>query len=694
MWRKAGTALIIAMAFTAISAGRASAQNSCTGAGYNPNAGPFCIDGVVTDSFNSGVATTANPPGPQALVTVDPSGNSKELSPINGSTTKVGVINRVVTPCGNPPLAPCGPVLGFTNQNAQVDLNKIYTQTAKAPSGDHIWYYFGWVRDSSSGSGFISIEFQQNAAPVACAYPANVNDLVLNGSTVPPAAQALIDACNPWRNRSDGDFVILWDQSGSKTQIIKRVFRQIPGQPAGNLQLATCPSPIPTSGDCQDLSAVGSAVAQYTADLTGGEAAVDLTASVFPNDGSCQSFANIIPNTVTGNSDTADYKDTVLRRFPPVTNCGSLKVTKITSPAGAAGTFTYTLSRASGDIYTKLIDTDCPIANNDKTTCTGTLTTPDPALPAEPTATDVISNILPGVNYNLTEANPGPTFALTSIVCITQGGSGTSYTYPAPQSGNGFPFSVDAGSETQCTITNTRQSGFLDVIKIVKNDFGLSRRESDFSFKVNGGTDETFVNGSCAGSSPQTCTSATNSRELSILSTYTVQENAPGFAGYEVTYSSDQSGHSMDCTDLSIPVGQRRTCTITNTATINATVGVATRQRIILHDRVVLTNLRRGSGETAGTVTVNLYSGNTCVGNPIGTATLTLPSFATDPGTSLTLGTTTFTPADVNNILFNAPGTTNASWSWTAKFNGNNFNAPEPAGAPACNESTAVTVVQ
>ena len=57
-----------------------------------------------------------------------------------------------------------------------------------------------------------------------------------------------------------------------------------------------------------------------------------MTTDVFPTDGSCVNFANIIPGTITGNSDTADYKDTVLAAFPDISNCGTLKVTKVTQP--------------------------------------------------------------------------------------------------------------------------------------------------------------------------------------------------------------------------------------------------------------------------------------------------------------------------------------------------------------------------
>jgi hypothetical protein len=61
--------------------------------------------------------------------------------------------------------------------------------------------------------------------------------------------------------------------------------------------------------------------------------------------------ANVIPGTITGNSDQADYKDTVLADIGDalnITNCGTVHVTKITDPAGENGLFDYTLDRISG----------------------------------------------------------------------------------------------------------------------------------------------------------------------------------------------------------------------------------------------------------------------------------------------------------------------------------------------------------
>ncbi len=61
------------------------------------------------------------------------------------------------------------PTLGLTNPNGQVDLNTIWTQSAPASHGD-IWFYFAWARDKNTGSGFLSIELQQNQVSAACAY--------------------------------------------------------------------------------------------------------------------------------------------------------------------------------------------------------------------------------------------------------------------------------------------------------------------------------------------------------------------------------------------------------------------------------------------------------------------------------------------------------------------------------------------
>ena len=147
-----------------------------TATGAQAASGPFLVDGVVPDAG--------------AVQLSDPSGNVKELGPLNSNTTKIGVINRAAPP-----------MLGFTNPNGQVDLRNAWLTTQRDPATRDTWLYFAWERDANSGSGFIAYEFMQNAAPAACAY-GTATDAQLTAS------------CNPWANRRAGDFVILGTSPG------------------------------------------------------------------------------------------------------------------------------------------------------------------------------------------------------------------------------------------------------------------------------------------------------------------------------------------------------------------------------------------------------------------------------------------------------------------------------------------------
>jgi hypothetical protein len=244
--------------------------------------GPFSIDGIVPDANVTELA--------------DASGNVKELGPLNSNTTKIGVIHNDAVP-----------TLGLTNPNGQVDLRRAWLGTQRDTlEPKHDWLYFAWERDANSGSGFIAYEFMQKPVPDGCAY------------TTATDAQ-LIAACNPWANRRAGDFMILWDQQGNSLDLYLRTWSGL----APNLVLGA-----PTL-----LNAAVSQAA-YSADGFRGEAAVDLTATIFGGSTACKSFANTIPSTVTGNSDTADYKDTILATTPPITNCSS---TTVTTPQDVAG---------------------------------------------------------------------------------------------------------------------------------------------------------------------------------------------------------------------------------------------------------------------------------------------------------------------------------------------------------------------
>jgi hypothetical protein len=246
--------------------------------------GPYSIDGTVPDANTTELS--------------DLTGNVKELGPKNANTTKIGVIHTATSP-----------MLDTTNPNGQVDLRRAWLDTERDTAApNHDWLYFAWERDANSGSGFIAYEFMQNPAPAGCAYDTATD------------AQ-LIAGCNPWANRRSGDFMILWDQQGGSLDLFLRTW-------TGTAPNLTLGAPVALNASVSQ--------AAYSADGFRGEAAVDLTATIFGGSTACRTFANTIPSTVTGNSDTADYKDTILKNAPPITNCTSTTVTTPQTAAGAA----------------------------------------------------------------------------------------------------------------------------------------------------------------------------------------------------------------------------------------------------------------------------------------------------------------------------------------------------------------------
>jgi hypothetical protein len=411
--RKTLVRFVVALGFIVTCTGSAAAQN------------PFVADGVLVPDV--GVPTIE-----------DPQGNIKELGPLNGNPTKIGVINTAVPP-----------MLEFTNPNAQVDLDAVFLQTRQALNGDQ-WLYFGWFRDSNNGSGFISIEFQQAALSSACVYTTAGIDFVLPESA---AETTLINTCNPWRNRQTNDFIILWDQSGNEldplTDIFKRTF--------------TCTgTTFPKTCVLGPIEPLGTVVAGISADRFRGEMAINLTTEIFGGATSCLSFNNVLPGTVTGNSDTADYKDTVFSTFPPVTNCGVLKVRKITldpnnnpftDPANPA--FGYTVSRTPAEALR--FDADAANHPVDGPAPQMSIVRPNNNTPAGPSLLAGAANqhthtdIKVGTNYTLVEATPLPTpYVLVSIIC-TDDVSAKTIT-----AGGTYRVNVPSGSYefTLCIITN------------------------------------------------------------------------------------------------------------------------------------------------------------------------------------------------------------------------------------------------
>ena len=396
---------------------RAAAQN------------PYIIDGVLV---------------PDATVPTlqDPQGNAKELGPKNGDPTKILAINRAVPP-----------MLDFTNPNGQVDLDAAYLQTRQAANGAQ-WLYFGWFRDSNTGSGFISIEFQKATLSASCVYTG-----IDFAMPVTAGETALINNCNPWRGRDTGDFIILWDQQGNGLafdDIKKRTF--------------TCTGAVPRTCSLGPLEDLDTVVAAVSADGFRGEMAINLTDEIFGAATGCLSFTNVIPGTVTGNSDSADYKDTVFATVPPISNCGVLKVQKVTQdPNGNVFSdpnnpgFGYTVNRVGG----AAIRFDNDAANHavdgpaTQTSIVRPRDNPPPGagtedgLAIQGGQTHTHTDLLLGSNYTLVETTPLPTpYVLVSVSCTDA--TGTRNLTPGTGTHTTYSISVPSGTfeATVCVITN------------------------------------------------------------------------------------------------------------------------------------------------------------------------------------------------------------------------------------------------
>jgi uncharacterized repeat protein (TIGR01451 family) len=378
----------------------------------------------------------------------------------------------------------------------------IWLDTQSDPTGD-IWLYFGWERDAHTGSAVVAYEFQTAAADPACDY-AGIDQIEPTSA----AEAALIASCNPWSNRQAGDFMVVWDFGGGSTDILLRTFDG-------------------TSFDAGvNLSASGFAVAAQNPDSSRGEGAINLTDAIFGAKHSCFDVANVIPGTITGNSDTADYKDTVLADIGgslSISNCGRVSITKVTMPAGLAGSFAYTLERLGG----------AAIDFTPRASASGILV--DHGGSAELV-------VLPGTDYQLTEdlANE-PGFALESIVCDK----------PAPETNGSAGFAVEIAEATHCVITNALRTGSVTVRKLVANDYGGAAEPADFCLSLGDDAGVAAFPGDAAGTQ----------FTLAIGTAYDVLEVACGAPdssppGYTASYSGACSGVIEEDVD--------EICTVTN----------------------------------------------------------------------------------------------------------------------------------
>jgi hypothetical protein len=588
--------------------------------------GPFNIDGTVPDAG--------------ATELTDPFGNVKELGPLNSNTTKISVIHKDSLP-----------TLDLTNPNAQVDLRRAWLDTDREAGKD--WLYFAWERDNNTGSGFIAYEFMQNPAPAGCAYGTATD------------AQ-LIANCNPWANRKAGDFMILWDQQGGSKDLYLRTW-------SGTAPNLTLGAPTLLNSNVSQ--------AAYSADGFRGEAAVNLTDTIFGGSTACRLFANTIPSTVTGNSDTADYKDTILTTVPPISNCTS---TTETTPRTAAGDPIPDggLSIGTGVVGVK----DSAVVN-----LVGGSATPAGSVAfflckvsgtalCDSGGTSVGSTNLTGTAYPVTVLSPTAYVTAAGRYCWRATFSG--------DSANAIPGSSDSRA-SECFTVNpvtptlaTTAGPDINPGQALSDTATLSGTATQPADPV---INLTGTGGSPAGGTitfklygPDNCTTLAYTSPTVAVSgdgTYDTPDpqfkpTAAGTYHWVAVYSGDSpntngASHNTDCTDENEDVV---------VSTVASTLESA--QNWLPNDSVTV-SAPDGSGDLDGTVFFDLYASADCTGEPI----YTEPDGVAVSGAS---------PETVSTSNTDVKATASGSYSWKVSYDSDN---PAQRDIPAsCEETSSLTI--
>ena len=452
------------------------AQNPFQIDGDVPNAGP----GIVPSEFS------------------DPFGNAQELGPVNGNPTKLGAIHNAASP-----------MLAFTNPNGQTDIVAIWLATKKALDGD-TWLYFAWQRDASKGSSVIAYEFQEADVPINCNYDGL--DMMLPEEA---GETNLIANCNPWSGRAEDDFMIVWDFKGGATDIVLRTFD---GMVFDSVLLTGV-----VDGNGNPI-----AHAALNQDTSRGEGAVNLSETIFKADpNNCTSVGNVLTGTITGNSDSADYKDTLLADFTgdvTISNCGVVKITKNIIPANEPGNFTFNHNLIL--IPPDASDTSFILMNH------GSSKTYD--------------NVAPSVtSYVITEADPtASNFDLFEIDCDK-----SNITVDENLGNRSVTFDFAVGDQVDCTFTNRKRGKIL--VDKVTVPAGSSQK---FTFNPSWGSNFMLADGDAKADSGYL-----------VPGSYSVAELTQ--TGWDLTSAtcSDGTNNSIDPAAISLGAGQVVTCTFTNT---------------------------------------------------------------------------------------------------------------------------------
>ncbi len=481
------------------------------------------------------------------------------------------------------------------------DLTRFYVGSEFASGSNYL--YLAWERAVNIGSANLDLEINQNTT-------AGFNDTTTGPVTL---------------NRTAGDLLVSYDFSGSGTPTLA-LLKWVTSGPTSQCFSSNS---LPCWGNRVNLSAAGSAegavnTATVTDPITNqslttglfGEAAINLTAAgVFPA-GTCEAFGSTFLKSRASASFGAEVKDFIAPQPVNISNCGTIKIHKVTENGDA--TFGYTT--------------------------TGGL---DPAtfnLSNGGTRTYGPGTVLAG-NYSVTESTIPAGWMLKSLTCTTSG-QGTS----ATPSGATVAITMAGGGIVDCTYTNhinlsptiatTLSANPVTVGATVHDSATLAGATANAGGTV---TYTVYTDSACTQNSQDAGTKTVTNG--AVPDSNAVTFNSAGDFYWQAVYSGDanNNGATSECTSEHLVVNKNKSA-------------ISTAQNLLPNDDATLSGLTSNGG---GTVTFNLYSPSdaTCSGAPAYTQTVDVNGNGTYSTTN-----TTFLAKD------------EGTWRWQVSYSGDANN--------------------
>ncbi len=458
------------------------------------------------------------------------------------------------------------------------DLTEFYV--AHETVNNKIFLYLAWERAVNIGSATIDFEFNQSSTPTT------------NGVT--PV-------------RTDGDLLITYAFSGSGSPTLS-ILRWVT---TGSTSQCAASNTLPCWGNQTTL---GSSVAEGAVNTTPvydpilgknlgiglfGEAAINLSDSnIFPSN-TCEHFGLAYTKArSSGSSFGSELKDFIAPAPVNISNCGTIKITKVTQNGDS--TFDYTTTGG-------LSPSTFTLSNGQ--------TKPYPT-------------VVPG-SYSVTEGAEPSGWTFVGLTC-TPSGSGTSVT----TSGTTANITIGVAGEVDCTYTNhTKLSPSIStqlsatsvpIGTAVHDSATLSGATSDASGTV---TYTVYTDNACS-QNPQSAGTKTVTNG-SVPDSDSITFNNAGTFYWQAVYSGDANNN-----------GATSVCTSETLVVPPNTTGMSTAQNLLPNDSATLTGATSNAG---GTIILSLFSPTdaTCSGTPAYTQTLSVNG----NGTYSTTNTTFFVSA-------------------------------------------------